>query len=60
MHVNLSIHSSICLSPSGGERSSFGELGLLEGKLRSASIMADTQLQCIMIDRFAFEATIKA
>jgi CRP-like cAMP-binding protein len=42
------------------ERSSFGELGLLEGRLRSASILAETKLQCLVIRRDAFEATIKA
>jgi CRP-like cAMP-binding protein len=44
----------------GSERGSFGELGLLEGRMRSASILAETRLQCLVIRRKAFEATIKA
>lgn len=49
----------VAILKSGAKRSSFGEMGLIEGLSRSATIRAEGNLSCIRIDKDAFDIAIK-
>ena len=44
----------------GDHKTCFGEIGLLEGARRSATLIAESDaLQCAVVDRAAFDAIVK-
>lgn len=58
----------ICIAVEGGhkvvaqlaERSYFGEMGLMTGEPRRASVVAVTDVACLRLDKAAFHAVLKA